>query len=227
VADLELMHEFMGVQLLPETRALEPVVAWHDLPDRGFSQVKVCTWDHHGAFSRIAGALTAGGLNILSAEIFTREEGVVMDTFLVLDAASGLPVKDAVKKRCNKLLKEIVPQRSNPLDHLKQARARRRAADQAGVDRIPTTVWFDNDTVPQTTVLEVQTEDRVGLLSALLKVIADEGLGIDVAKISTQRGLAIDTFYIQARDGGQIRGRQSQQKLTRRLKAAAEQLDQD
>lgn len=227
VVDLELMHEFMVAQLLPETQALEPVMAWHDLPDRGFSQVKVCTWDHHGAFSRIAGALTAAGLNILSAEIFTREEGVVIDTFLVLDAASGLPVRDAAKSRCNELLKEIVSERGDPLEYLRQANSRRRQPKLPEVDRQPTEVWFDNDTVPWTTVVELQTEDRMGLLTVILKAMSDEGLDIDVAKISTEKGMAMDTFYVRDRDGGQIRSRNRQRELTRRLKATVEGLALD
>lgn len=224
VADLELMHEFMTAQLLPETQALEPVLAWHDLPDRGFSQVKVCTWDHRGAFSRIAGALTAAGLNILSAEIFTREEGVVIDTFLVLDAGTGLPVKDAVGARCNDLLKEIVAERGDPLDYLRKAKARRRAAKLPEVDRLPTQVWFDNETLPKTTVIEVQAEDRMGLLTAILQVISDEGLDIDVAKVSTEKGMAMDTFYVRAPDGGRITSRARQRELTRRLKAGVDEL---
>src|SRR2546422_2401821 len=76
LADLTLVHRFMRHQLVDEDKALEPAVDWHNEPDRGYTAVKVCTWDRHGLFSKIAGSLTAAGLNILSAQIFTRNDGI-------------------------------------------------------------------------------------------------------------------------------------------------------
>ncbi len=52
-------------------------------PDREFSEFTVATRDQHGLFSKIAGVLTANNLNILSARITTRSDGVVLDTFRI------------------------------------------------------------------------------------------------------------------------------------------------
>jgi len=41
--------------------ALAPVIQWRDEPDRGCSEVKVCTWDRAGLFGKIAGSLSCGG----------------------------------------------------------------------------------------------------------------------------------------------------------------------
>ncbi|MBK9997505.1 MAG: hypothetical protein IPO99_10295 [Nitrospira sp.] len=38
-----------------------------------------------GLFSKIAGVMAAGGLQILDAQIVTRKDGVVVDTFQVAD----------------------------------------------------------------------------------------------------------------------------------------------
>ena len=70
--DLELTHRFMHRLILEGSRALAPVAAWIDERDRGYSLVKVCTWDRAGLFGKIAGSLSAAGLNILGAQIFTR-----------------------------------------------------------------------------------------------------------------------------------------------------------
>jgi [protein-PII] uridylyltransferase len=47
------------------------------------------------------------------------------------------------------------------------------------------------------TIVEVQARDEIGLLFRLAKVISDQGLDISFARIGTERGVAIDTFYIE------------------------------
>ena len=79
----------MHLQIAEGGNALEPVVTWHNEPDRGYTEVKVCTWNRTGLFSKIAGSLTAARLNILSADIFSRNDGILLDTFFVNDALTG------------------------------------------------------------------------------------------------------------------------------------------
>ena len=66
----------MRLQISEEDSPLTPVVNWHNEPDRGYNTVKVCTWDRAGLFTKIAGSFSAMGLNILSAQIFTRTDGI-------------------------------------------------------------------------------------------------------------------------------------------------------
>src|SRR5215472_1734058 len=89
-------------------RALAPIVASHDEPDRGYSLVRICTWDRAGLFSKIAGCLSATQMNILSAQILTRTDGIVLDGFLVQDARTGNPAKNEQGEKFSKLLEKAL-----------------------------------------------------------------------------------------------------------------------
>src|SRR5437870_4241311 len=54
-------------------------------PDLGSSDLVVVTRDVAGLFALIAGTLAAHGVNIMSAQIHTREDGIAIDTFQVND----------------------------------------------------------------------------------------------------------------------------------------------
>ena len=50
----------------------------------------------------------------------------------------------------------------------------------------------------QRTIIEIQARDQIGLLYRLAKTISDHGFDITFARIGTERGVAIDTFYIES-----------------------------
>jgi len=54
-------------------------------PDLGSSDLVVVTRDQPGLFALIAGTLAAHGVNIISAQIGTRGDGIAIDTFQVND----------------------------------------------------------------------------------------------------------------------------------------------
>jgi [protein-PII] uridylyltransferase len=70
--------------------------------------------------------------------------------------------------------------------------------------RIPTVINFDNDISKGRTIIEIQTEDRLGLLYAITHTLSELGLDISFAKASTEKGAAIDTFYVQDQLGNKI-----------------------
>ncbi|MGO4244944.1 ACT domain-containing protein, partial [Janibacter sp. RAF20_2_2] len=54
------------------------------------------------------------------------------------------------------------------------------------------------------TVLEVRSQDRPGLLHDLGQVLAEEGLSVRSAHISTFAGQTLDTFYVTDRRGSEL-----------------------
>ena len=123
IDDLELAHRFMHRLILEDDRVLSPMIAWRDEADRGYNVVKICTWDRAGLFSKIAGSFSAAGLNILSAQIFTRADGIVLDTFFVNDGRTGNLATRAAARQIRRAAGKS-PDRTRPLTCPRSSRAR-------------------------------------------------------------------------------------------------------
>ena len=202
MSDVSLAHRFMHLQL-DEDKAFEPVITWHNEPDRGYTSVHICTWDLSGLFSKIAGSLSAAGLNILSAQIFTRTDGIILDTFFVTDARTGLLANREEKEKFENLLRSAL---AGEMDFASLIGADQKAPIYRSVDgeRIATVVTFDNEISDSYTVIDIETEDRVGLLFVISQTLSEVGLDIALAKIVTEKGAAIDTFYVTTREKEKI-----------------------
>jgi [protein-PII] uridylyltransferase len=216
-ADLTLAHRFLEHQAEDKADPLLPVTAWEDTPDRGCTVVKVITWDRPGLFSKIAGSFSACGLNILSAQVFTRGDGIVLDTFHVTDAYLGGPASREARHRFENVLRRALTEGLDFAPLLAAQKPARPLYQPVDGVNIPTRIHFDNTVSDTRTVLEIQTEDRVGLLHVLSRVLSECALDISLAKISTEKGAAIDTFYLAESDGRQITDPQRQACIAEQL----------
>jgi [protein-PII] uridylyltransferase len=226
VDDLILTHRFMRLQISEEDSALAPVVNWHNEPDRGYSAVKVCTWDRARLFSKIAGSLSASGLNILHAQIFTRSDGIVLDTFFVTDAKTGNLAGTEQRDGFEQILNNALTGEEVNLQSLIAKHKINRPVYHAYTgERMPTHVRFDNDTSETRTIIEIEVEDRVGLLYAISQTFSELGLDIFAAKILTEKGAAIDTFYVGEIGGGKILAPERWRTIERKLRQAVHHLE--
>ena len=91
-------------------------------------------------------------------------------------------------------------------------------------DRLPTKISFDNETSDRRTAIEVETEDRVGLLYGISLALAELDLDISAAKIVTEKGAAIDTFYVSESDGQKILDSGRQDFIQRKIRDAIQKL---
>jgi [protein-PII] uridylyltransferase len=72
------------------------------------------------------------------------------------------------------------------------------------------------------TIVEVFTRDRVGVLYAITQTLADLGLDISLAKVSTEGEKVADVFYV-TRGGRRITEDSDRAALLARLRAAVEE----
>ena len=226
VADLELAHRFMRLQVSEEEHALAPVVRWHNEPDRGYNVVKVCTWDRAGLFRKIAGSLSAAGLNILSAQIFTRTDDIVLDTFYVADALTGNLAGSDQRGRFEGVLHRALTGEEVDFRSLIGRQRITRPLYQAYTgERIATQIHLDNETSENRTLIEIETEDRIGLLYTISQTLTELALDISAAKICTERGAALDSFYVRELSGGKVLDPERQRAIKHHLCHAFQTLD--
>jgi [protein-PII] uridylyltransferase len=217
---LTLVHRFLHQQIDDVDEALTPVVNWHNEPDRGYTEVQICTWDRAGLFSKICGALAASGFNILGAEIFSRTDGVVLDEFYVVDSRTGLLAKREEKERFEELLTRVLADEGVDLhDIIMKGKLPRSPYRKQAVERIETKIEFDNDTAGSRTIIDIETEDRIRLLYFITQTLNELDLDVSLAKICTEKGAAIDSFYVSEVDGRKVESPERQAEIVKKLKA--------
>jgi [protein-PII] uridylyltransferase len=200
VSHLKLFRGFLENLYLRDEPPLAPAVAWQAFPLQGHSIASFCSWDGQELLAKIAGSFAVVPLNILSADIYTRGDNVVLDIFRVCD-----PKFRAVTDRRDQALVESTLRQAladenfdfGPLlDQARRSIPKKRASH--GMD-FPTRITVENKTHPAYTLIQIQTPDRLGLLYQLVSAFGEEDVSIALSRISTEKGAAIDTFYVADR----------------------------
>ncbi|MBI3634762.1 MAG: [protein-PII] uridylyltransferase [Candidatus Rokubacteria bacterium] len=171
--------------------------------DLGSSDLVVVTADRPGLFSLIAGTLAAHGINIISAQIHTREDGVAIDTFQVNDPVGEAITSGAHWERTLAALRGVLGGEQG-VDALLEKR--RAAGRPARTVPAPPKVSVDNELSDAYTVVEIKCPDRLGLLYLITRALATLGLDIASARIATEIDQAFDTFYVHDREGRKVDG---------------------
>jgi [protein-PII] uridylyltransferase len=69
-------------------------------------------------------------------------------------------------------------------------------------------------------LIHIETPDRVGLLYDLLTALGHENVNIALSRISTQKGAAVDTFYVCDDNNRKITDSNRMAGIQHRLRAA-------
>ncbi len=185
--------------------SLRPVIDWKDDLNRSLTVVNVVTWDRAGLFYKLAGAFSVAGLNILGAKVISRTDHIAIDTFYVVEPGRGVVQNAAAQESFAKIIESSLVSNTDLYPDI-VAQAKKIAATRylyaKGGETLhssfPPTVDVYHEISMQRTIVEVQARDQIGLLYRLAKAIFDFGFDITFARIGTERGVAIDTFYIES-----------------------------
>lgn len=171
-------------------------------PELNCIEFTICTYDFIGLFRKLAGALSAMGLNILGAQIYTFGSNIAVDTIQVSSK------DDNVDKLSEKLpeymaaIAKIIAEKKKVRDMFKSLTAP--SDTKNSIIQISKKVIIDNEVSSQYTVVDVYTEDKVNLLYNLLGGFKKMRLNVQKAKISTDVDRVVDSFYITNRKNEKI-----------------------
>lgn len=182
------------------------VTEW--LPTRRvpYSILTVCAPDAPGLLASLAGALTGSGLDILSVDVFTRDDGVALDVFRVTEAMGGGPVQpvpDDVQARVTANLESALDGTLDVAAAVERQRVRQRRRRRARGSRGPAVRFEAMDALGRLPI-EVRADDEPGLLYRIASTLAALGLDISAAKAATEKNQALDVFYVESAAGGSV-----------------------
>jgi [protein-PII] uridylyltransferase len=162
----------------------------------------VVAHDRPGMFSAIAGVLSLRGIDIHDAEIYTRSDGVAVEVFRVIGSHGAIP-----EDRWARVRADIPLALDGSLDldtelgrKATQTRRRRSALRTAA----PAQIVVDDAASESHLVVEVHTEDSLGLLRKITKALADAGCDLSLAKVATYGSHVVDVFYVRDLEGHKI-----------------------
>ncbi|MBL4628407.1 MAG: [protein-PII] uridylyltransferase [Roseicyclus sp.] len=184
--------------------------------DRDATRVCFALVDHPGIFSRLSGALSLVGANVVDARTYTSKDGYATAVFWVQDHDAN-PYEKARLPRLTAMIRktlfgEVVA--SEAMEKRDKIKKRERPF------AVPTTITFDNDGSEIYTIIEVDTRDRPGLLYDLTKTMAANNIYIASAVIATYGVQVVDTFYVKDMFGLKLHSASRRDALEKKLRDA-------
>lgn len=185
-------------------------------PDRDATRAAFVLADHPGIFSRLCGALTLMGANVVDARTYTTRDGFATAVFWVQDPDGSPFDEDRMPRLRQKILSilrgEIVAREAFATRDKPKKRTRE--------FRFPTHVTFDNEGSDIYTIIEVDTRDRPGLLYDLTRTMAANHIQIVSAVIATFGAQVVDSFYVKDMFGLKLHSDAKRDALEKKLRSA-------
>lgn len=165
-------------------------------------RVTLCARDAPGLFSKIAGAFTLNGMQVLDAQVYTWRNNIALDVFEVKPPVDL--IYEAEKwRRAEADLRAAL---SGDLDLATALKERLADYGDARPEttRHPSKIVVDNESSSFFTIIEVFSYNSPGLLFGVTDALFQCRLDVWIAKVATKVDQVVDVFYVRDFDGQKV-----------------------
>jgi len=178
--------------------------------------ITTITQDQPFCLANICGVLSVHDMNIFSAQIFTRSDDIVVDVFRVIPVSPNIRFDDIEQNHISSDLDEVLTG-SLDLRNLFVSHKRKWKRRKFRKTVYPDEINFDNRAFSPFTIIDIFTDDSVGLLYRLALAMSELKLNILAAKISTRLEQVADSFYVVDEQNKKIKKSKQQDKVRQYL----------
>ncbi|NOX17669.1 MAG: HD domain-containing protein [Chlorobi bacterium] len=197
INDLGYLKEFSSEEIADHVRKIEHgldvEIFFKELSS--FTNITIIAKDSFNLLARLCGALAINDINIHDAKIFTRKDGVIIDTFNVTEFRSDKLIDEEKYEKIGGDIKlavanELALQKEFLKVKTKWKRIENLFFSKSGKIKVE----FEKH--DKYTIIDVYAPDKLGLLYQITQIFTSLGLSIYFAKISTKEDGVVDSFYV-------------------------------
>ncbi len=175
-------------------------------------ELAVVADDRPGLLASIAAAITANRLEVLGAQVYSRQSGLAesgrgveaVDLFWVRDRVETAVGPAQALPRLLRDLSDLCGGRVEPSALLEERIGSSSTWRQRPSPTVATEIALDDRASRRHTVIEVFAKDRPGLLFALANALKELKVSIVLSKINTEGNRVADVFYVTELDGTKV-----------------------
>ncbi|MCY3726717.1 MAG: [protein-PII] uridylyltransferase, partial [Rhodobacteraceae bacterium] len=144
-------------------------------------------------------------VNIVDAKSYSTSDGYLTSAFWLQDP-NGKPFESVKVKRLGTQVKKFTSDFELLKSTLSQPNALQKPVRLKKVTKftVPTEITFDNKGSDLYTIVEVDTQDRPGLLYDLVRTLNNRGITVVSSVVATYGAQAVDVFYVKDKSGLKI-----------------------
>ena len=220
---IKSVQTFLKRDNASDENAFECDMTWINHDERAQTELLVTAWNRPLFLEKVCCALASNEINIISADVYTRTDGIVCDLFQVCTMDHEPVTSERDRKRVLDTFRAINQnpdpyQDYQPEKYLKKKTNLLRNDDDEGGIPFPTRIHVTNDLSSTCTAIEIQALDRIGLLHDLFLTIDKLDLATVHARICTEKGAAMDTIYVTWPNGEKVIDENKHQEIEEELK---------